>query len=138
MKSDFRVWDEINKGWITAEVALLCDGSYIVLEDGEWVKAAGKITIQPMIEVRDINNEMVFSGDIVKYRPPATTCDQAPEWITLVIEYVDVAASYRAVRDWDGEHAIHEDVMLEVIGNNKDNPELIIELNSDQFFNQMD
>lgn len=127
MKNNFRAWDNTEKRWVTGAVALLHDGSYMVRVHGEWYDSRYDITLQFGIDVKDINGKEVFDGDIVKYRRPATTCDQDPEWITLVIEYVDVVASYRAVRDWDGEHPIHEDVMLEVIGNIKDNPELKLE-----------
>jgi len=85
--------------------------SYITLGRFEF-KAVVKESVGQSLGRKDINGTPVFAGDIVKFREPATPRQQSPDWIVLEIEYVIESASFRAVRDYDGERPIHDDVLM--------------------------
>ena len=78
------------------------------------------------IGLKDAEGNEIYEGDIVKYKHPREPHNNQPCDFIGVVEYVDCVASYRVVNDSYGfEEVIHLDVILEVIGNIHENPELL-------------
>jgi uncharacterized phage protein (TIGR01671 family) len=85
----------------------------------------GKDLMMQFTGLTDKNGVEIYEGDIVRYREPSTPQNQSPEHMVLTIVYEDTSTSFRTSGEWHGEHPIHQDVTIEVIGNEHENPELL-------------
>ncbi len=77
--------------------------------------------------LKDKNGKEIFEGDIVKHKEPNTMHYPGPEHVGTITYLPDVCC-FRTVIPNELYEPIHDDVIIEVIGNIYENPELLEEI----------
>ena len=115
----FRIWDNKRKEWTWTGINILgeviCFGEILCRRDDTHVKVEelNDLIVMQFTGLKDINDKDVYEWDIVKWAGD--------------IYVVDYNLCYFKLDNLDGSHAgiMEDSMLLEVIGNACENPELL-------------
>lgn len=122
MKHNFRVWDNLEKKYIT-NVAITNNGELIIIDNNSFYKADdSRYVIEHSIGKVDDNNKEIFENDIIN-----TTKHIGTMKVVYSLKYSCFGLKYPHNDDNDCSSSIpyDDEYTLEVIGNIHENIELL-------------